>query len=79
MSWNYFCLCFIALGQYGSITGMSNEKALALSKEAADRLVIGSKCLLAGWCLYTTLIWCLKACMLYFLHRLTYVKLLPLI
>lgn len=59
------------LGQYGSITGMTNAVAVTLSDHQVRRLEIGSKCLLAGWCLYMTLIWCLKGCMLFFLNRLT--------
>ncbi|KAF2745776.1 hypothetical protein M011DRAFT_405699 [Sporormia fimetaria CBS 119925] len=59
------------IGEYGSITGMSDEIALKLTDEQRDRIVFGSKCLLAGWILYTTLIWCLKACMLFFYKRLT--------
>jgi hypothetical protein len=46
------------IGRFGSITGMSNEVALELTPEQAQRIVVGSKCLLAGWILYTTLIWC---------------------
>ncbi|PGH13413.1 hypothetical protein AJ79_03692 [Helicocarpus griseus UAMH5409] len=65
-------LCMLELiGQYGSITGMSDEIAVTLTEEQKHRLVIGSKCLLAGWCLYVTLIWCLKACMLFLYNRLT--------
>lgn len=33
----------------------------------------GSKCLLVSWFAYVTLIWVLKACMLFFYKRLTYV------
>jgi hypothetical protein len=46
------------IGQYGSITGMNNEIALTLTPAQTERLRIGSKLLLAGWILYTTLIWC---------------------
>ena len=54
------------IGRYGSITGMSNEIALELTPEQTQRIVVGSKCLLAGWILYTTLIWCCTYC-----HRAT--------
>ncbi|KAK2797919.1 hypothetical protein FQN50_009015 [Emmonsiellopsis sp. PD_5] len=65
-------LCMLELiGQYGSITGMTDEIALTLTEEEKRRIIIGSKCLLAGWCLYVTLIWCLKACMLFLYNRLT--------
>lgn len=60
-----------AAGQNGSITGMTDETALALSDEQKRRVIVGSKCLLAGWCLYVTLIWVLKACMLFLYGRLT--------
>lgn len=59
------------LGQNGSITGMSDAIALTLSSEQKRRIVVGSKCLLAGWCVYVTLIWVLKACMLFLYGRLT--------
>ncbi|KAF6816449.1 hypothetical protein CMUS01_12266 [Colletotrichum musicola] len=59
------------IGRYGSITGMNDELALTLSDAQIERIVIGSKCLLAGWILYVTLIWCLKACMLFLYRRLT--------
>lgn len=78
------------IGQFGSITGMTDEKALKLTPEQSSRIVIGSKCLLAGWVVYTSLIWSrklqltnltgcwltlspVKACMLFFYSRLTYV------
>ncbi|KAK6218427.1 hypothetical protein QIS74_06307 [Colletotrichum tabaci] len=59
------------IGQYGSITGMNDALALTLSDQQKERIVIGSKCLVAGWVLYVTLIWCLKACMLFLYRRLT--------
>jgi hypothetical protein len=46
------------IGQFSSITGMSDELALTLTPEQTQRIVVGSKCLLAGWIVYTTLIWC---------------------
>jgi len=67
------------IGQYGSITGMNNELALKLTAEEERRIIIGSKCLLAGWIVYTTLIWCLKACLLFFYNRLTYCFLDPFV
>ncbi|WYZ46646.1 hypothetical protein EsH8_IX_000871 [Colletotrichum jinshuiense] len=59
------------IGRFGSITGMNDEIALTLSDQQIQSIVIGSKCLLAGWVLYVTLIWCLKACMLFLYRRLT--------
>lgn len=49
------------IGQFGSITGMSDEIAATLTQEQKERIVVGSKCLLAGWIVYTTLIWCRKS------------------
>lgn len=37
--------------------------------------MFGAQCLLTGWMLYVTLLWVLKACMLCFYNRLTYVGL----
>lgn len=59
------------IGQNGAITGLTQEVAEALTKEQRQGIIFGSKCLLAGWCLYVTLIWCLKACMLFLLGRIT--------
>jgi len=39
------------IGRHGSITGMSNEIALQLTTEQKQRIIMGSKCLLAGWIL----------------------------
>ncbi|KAL7915345.1 hypothetical protein GGI35DRAFT_436665 [Trichoderma velutinum] len=65
-------LCMLELiGQYGSITGISDEIALSLTPEDTRRIVVGSKCLFAGWILYVTMIWCLKSCMLFLFRRLT--------
>lgn len=52
---------------------MTDEKALKLSEQQKDDIVKGAKADIAGWCLYITLIWCLKACMLFFYRRLTWV------
>ncbi|PGH36151.1 hypothetical protein GX50_01006 [[Emmonsia] crescens] len=65
-------LCMLELiGQFGSTTGINDEIALKLTEEQKRRMIIGTKCLLAGWCIYVTLIWCLKACMLFLYNRLT--------
>ncbi|PTB69340.1 hypothetical protein BBK36DRAFT_1111006 [Trichoderma citrinoviride] len=65
-------LCMLEMiGQYGTITGLNDETALALTPEERRRLVIGSKCLFAGIALYVTMIWCLKTCMLFLFRRLT--------
>ncbi|KFG79052.1 hypothetical protein MANI_029472 [Metarhizium anisopliae] len=59
------------IGKWGSIVGMTDDKALSLTHAEKERIVKGSKADMAGWCLYITLIWCLKACMLFFYRRLT--------
>lgn len=59
------------IGQYGTNIGLTDEQRAALSPEEEARLVFGSKCLMAGWTCYVTLIWSLKACMLFFYNRLT--------
>lgn len=59
------------IGQWGSIVGMTDEKALSLTDDQKSTIVKGAKADIAGWCLYITLIWCLKACMLFFYRRLT--------
>jgi hypothetical protein len=46
------------IGDNGSITGMNDSIALRLMPEQKRKIVFGSKCLLAGWIVYTTLIWC---------------------
>lgn len=60
------------IGQYGTNIGLTDEQRAALSPTEEARLVYGSKCLMAGWTCYVTLIWSLKACMLFFYNRLTY-------
>lgn len=59
------------IGQWETIVGMTDEKALSLSDAQKSAIVKGSKADIAGWCVYITLVWCLKACMLFFYRRLT--------
>ncbi|KAK2591330.1 hypothetical protein QQS21_010983 [Conoideocrella luteorostrata] len=59
------------IGQWGSIVGMTDKVALSLTDAQKATIVKGAKADIAGWCLYITLIWCLKACMLFFYRRLT--------
>jgi hypothetical protein len=67
-------LCMLQMiSEYGSITGMTDVKAVLLTDDEIRRIEIGSKCLLAGWCLYVTMIFCMKGCMLFVYQRLTYV------
>lgn len=64
------------LGHWGSIIGMTEEVALSLTDAQKVDVIKGSKANVAGWCLYISLIWCLKSCMLFFYARLTYVTVL---
>lgn len=59
------------LGRWGSIVGINDEVALSLTPDQKENIIKGSKADIAGWCLYISLIWCLKACMLFFYQRLT--------
>ncbi|KAL4789398.1 hypothetical protein BDV19DRAFT_374187 [Aspergillus venezuelensis] len=61
------------IGQWGTNIGLSDEERLAISQSPTKEanLIAGSKCLMAGWTCYVTLIWSLKACMLFFYNRLT--------
>ncbi|KAG5953580.1 hypothetical protein E4U53_004679 [Claviceps sorghi] len=61
------------IGRWGSIVGMTEAKAAALTNTERTSIINGAKADVAGWCLYITLIWCLKACMLFFYRRLTLV------
>ncbi|GAB1218289.1 hypothetical protein ATERTT37_007543 [Aspergillus terreus] len=59
------------IGQFGTNIGFTDAQRAAFSEEEIKVLARGSKCLLAGWTCYVTLIWSLKACMLFFYNRLT--------
>ena len=64
-------------------TGTNVEaSALLATKTLTDQEIatfeFGSKQQLAAWYSYTALIWTMKATMLFFFHRLTYVIYLPL-
>ncbi|KAK7931413.1 hypothetical protein PG985_002125 [Apiospora marii] len=65
-------LCMLELiGQNGTNIGITDEMGATLSPEEIAKMAAGSKYLLAGWCFYVTLIWCLKGTMLCFFHRIT--------
>ncbi|KAK7991822.1 hypothetical protein PG988_000616 [Apiospora saccharicola] len=80
-------LCMLELiGQNGTNIGIPDEVGAKLNPEEIAKMEAGSKYLLAGWCFYVTLIWCLKGTMLCFFHRITeglrlqrFVKLLSLL
>lgn len=44
-------------GQNGTNIGVTNDIGAKLSGRQLERLEFGSKCLLAGWNFYVTLIW----------------------
>ncbi|KAK2053398.1 hypothetical protein LY76DRAFT_581822 [Colletotrichum caudatum] len=58
-------------GQNGTNIGITDEIGATLTAKEIAKLEFGSKCLLAGWTFYVTLIWCLKACILFFFNRIT--------
>lgn len=59
------------IGQNGTNIGVTNEIGATLTDAEIARREFGSKCLLAGWNFYVTLIWCLKGTMLCFYNRMT--------
>ena len=64
---------------YGSFMGLDEQSAPALTDAEASRLEVGSKALFAAWISYVSLIWSLKASLLCFYSRLTYVPLPSLV
>ncbi|KAK7942837.1 uncharacterized protein PG986_011950 [Apiospora aurea] len=56
-------------GENGTNIGITDEIGARMSPEQIEVLAAGSKYLLAGWCFYVTLIWCLKGTMLCFFHH----------
>ncbi|GJN70162.1 srpk [Purpureocillium lilacinum] len=65
-------LCMLELiGQYGTNIGITDDVGATLTNEQIARFEFGSKCLLAGWNFYVSLIWALKGCMLCFYNRIT--------
>ena len=61
------------ISTHGSLVGLTAEKANILADEEAAMLEIGSKALFTAWLSYVSLIWCMKASLLFFYRRLTYV------
>ncbi|TVY36494.1 hypothetical protein LOCC1_G008207 [Lachnellula occidentalis] len=56
---------------FGSNVGLNKETAEALSDETVSRFTVGSKALFVAWLSYVSLIWSLKACLLFFYSRIT--------
>ncbi|OWT42718.1 hypothetical protein VFPPC_18131 [Pochonia chlamydosporia 170] len=69
--WTIEIMLLPAIGSLGSIKGMTDEIARTLTEEQKNRITSGSKLVFLGWFIYVTLIWVLKACMLYLYGRLT--------
>ncbi|KAF4999553.1 hypothetical protein FDECE_11474 [Fusarium decemcellulare] len=59
------------IGQNGTNIGITDEMGAKLTDAEIAKLEYGSKCLLAGWNFYVTLIFCLKGVMLCFYSRMT--------
>lgn len=62
---------FTITAQLGTITGVTEEMALAMTQKGRDDAEAGAKWLFAAWYVYVTLIWSLKGIFLVFLARLT--------
>ncbi|KAI8238849.1 Alpha-L-fucosidase 2 [Colletotrichum sp. SAR 10_96] len=63
--------------QNGTNIGITDEIGATLTPQEIAKFEFGSKCLLAGWNFYVTLIWCLKACILFFFSRITNWQVVP--
>ncbi|KAF4998551.1 hypothetical protein FGRMN_3078 [Fusarium graminum] len=59
------------IGQSGTNIGVTDEMGAAMSAAEIAKREFGSKCLLAGWNFYVTLIFALKGVMLCFYSRMT--------
>ncbi|EEU46894.1 uncharacterized protein NECHADRAFT_5929, partial [Fusarium vanettenii 77-13-4] len=59
------------IGQNGTNIGVTDEMGAKMTDAQIAKLEFGSKCLLAGWNFYVTLIFCLKGVMLCFYSRMT--------
>ncbi|KHN96598.1 uncharacterized protein MAM_05541 [Metarhizium album ARSEF 1941] len=65
-------LCTLQLIEmHGSLKDVKHRVVLKLSEEEKSSIVFGAKCAVATWCIYVSLIWTLKACMLFLYGRLT--------
>ena len=56
---------------FGSFVGLNDQIAEALSNHTAARYKVGSQALFCAWISYVSLIWSLKASLLFFYSRLT--------
>lgn len=62
------------IGQSGTNIDVTDEMGANMSAVEIAKREFGSKCLLAGWNFYVTLIFCLKGVMLCLYSRMTYVQ-----
>ncbi|PWY66715.1 hypothetical protein BO70DRAFT_271787, partial [Aspergillus heteromorphus CBS 117.55] len=71
--WTSQLVIFKYVGKHvlGTNIGLSDSERASMGEQEMSRRIIGSKILIFGWALYATLIWILKACMLFFYNRLT--------
>ncbi|KAI5778447.1 hypothetical protein EDC01DRAFT_634842 [Geopyxis carbonaria] len=64
-------MAFIVGRMGGSNSGMSQEQREALTQQEVHNRTIGSKAFIVGWLMYVTVVWILKACMVFFFQRIT--------
>ncbi|CAK41762.1 uncharacterized protein BO96DRAFT_329721 [Aspergillus niger CBS 101883] len=57
--------------RFGANARLSDEQRASMEEWEIREREFGAKCLLVSWVVYVTLIWVLKACMLFFYNRLT--------
>ncbi|KAM0355961.1 hypothetical protein ACHAPU_000350 [Fusarium lateritium] len=69
--WTIELVMLELIGQSGTNIGVTDEMGAAMSAAEIDKREFGSKCLLAGWNFYVTLIFTLKGVMLCFYSRMT--------
>ncbi|PYI03982.1 hypothetical protein BO78DRAFT_348602, partial [Aspergillus sclerotiicarbonarius CBS 121057] len=69
--WAVEVIVFKFVVRFGSNNGLNDEQRASISVTEMREEMFGAQCLLAGWILYVTLLWALKACMLFFYNRLT--------
>jgi hypothetical protein len=60
------------IGQSGTNIDVTDEMGANMTAAEIAKREFGSKCLLAGWNFYVTLIFCLKGVMLCLYSRMTY-------
>ncbi|KAL2689972.1 hypothetical protein Neosp_004037 [[Neocosmospora] mangrovei] len=68
---DYFAFASLVFWTNGTNIGVTDEMGAKLTDAQIAKLEFGSKCLLAGWNFYVTLIFCLKGVMLCFYSRMT--------